>query len=327
MSCSSESDDSDKSSLDETGDDEDEKDAGNGDGDVEEDPTNSETYTHVDKPLKAGQQLEGECPDGFVPQEGDNQGFMSDGQERRFDVVLPSDLSSPRPVFLVMTGTVEPELFFRDTDSQLDKLPEKGWITVTPYRLQLEDGRRWPTWYDGVDPPSMDEGPDIRFIISMVKCMATVWPIDAGKIYLGGISSGGSITNRALAFASDFFAGGIVGSGNWYDGAAAPATPIPMDYTVAMIIWGGELDQWPMEDPLSIYDKETKMAADYFSAQEKVITISCTHQLGHQWNRDWTPWMTETLLNTPKQTDPSDFVLEQPTPEGMTCVLGPYQDH
>jgi hypothetical protein len=39
---------------------------------------------------------------------------------------------------------------------------------------------------------------------------------DPTRLYLGGISAGGTMTNRALAFDSDFWAGGMPISGEWY---------------------------------------------------------------------------------------------------------------
>ena len=278
-------------------------------------------------PLVTGEALEGECPDGYNPRRGQNTNFMVDGVGRQFEVVLPSDTSTPRPVFLSMTGTVESEQYFAYSDLQIEQIVARDWIVLIPYRLEQDDGRWWPPWYDGVSPPSNDEGTDIRFFISAVKCAATKWSIDAGRIYMGGVSAGGTITNRALTFASDFFAGGIIGSGNWYEGGAIPATPIPMDHVTVINVWGGPTDQWPSQDPLAIYDIETRQAAKYYASMEKVTSLACTHGRGHIWPRWWNQWMIETLEGAPKGTDPATYTISQPSPGGMTCVLGEYQDH
>ena len=54
-----------------------------------------------------------------------------------------------------------------------------------------------------------DEGSDSTFLIAAVKCAAKSFPVDAKRVYLGGISSGGTMTSRALTFRSDFWAGGL----------------------------------------------------------------------------------------------------------------------
>ena len=183
--------------------------------------------------------LEGSCPADFEPQSGENRGFPSDGVERWFHVLLPDDVTTPRPVFVSLTGTVQPELSFA-AQSGLDQLPSDGWIVAAPVRTCSQngtncaqlgtDGRLWEPWFDAPRQggPSDDEGPDVRFVESMVRCLATRWPVDAHRIYIGGISAGGSFTNRSMTFNSDFFAGGVNASGNWYLGLAAPRSPRPV---------------------------------------------------------------------------------------------------
>ena len=62
------------------------------------------------------------------------------------------------------------------------------------------------------------------FFEAMVRCVGTKFSLDAKRLYLGGISAGGTVTNRALTFNSDFWAGGMPISGEWYvsndDGSA-----------------------------------------------------------------------------------------------------------
>jgi poly(3-hydroxybutyrate) depolymerase len=281
--------------------------------------------------------LEGSCPAGFVPDAGENRGFPSGGVERVFHVLPPEGApDSPRPLFVSLTGTVQRELDFA-AQSGLDDLPRDGWIVAAPDRTCSQngtncaqfgsDGRIWEPWYDGtIAGPSDDEGPDVRFVEAMVRCIATVWPVDAERIYVGGISAGGSFTNRNLTFNSELFAGGVASSGNWYGGLAAPASPRPMGHSIAIVIWGGPSDVWPPVNPLANYDPETKQAALYYAAQPDVITVSCTGSHGHIWPTAMTPWLASTLLSFPKGADPADFALTPP-PEGFSCVLGEYTDH
>lgn len=284
--------------------------------------------------------LEGECPTGFSPQEGMNTGFLSDDTERQFHVALPADTSSPRPVFLALTGTVQPELGFTE-QSQLDQLPEKGWIVVTPWRSCSQemrncnglgttgsnDGRIWEPWYDGELERSDDPGPDARFVESAIRCIGTEWPVDADRIYVGGISAGGSFTNRLLTHRSEFYAGGIPASGNWYEGRAAPASEPEMDPSIVIVIWGGPDDKWPPPpNSFADYDPETKAASIYYAAQQDVVTLSCSGTHGHIWPTAYTEWATDTLLTHPKGTPVGDFELTMP-PAGLSCVLGEYTDH
>lgn len=280
--------------------------------------------------------LEGSCPTNFAPVAGFNDGFPSGGNDRQFHVLLPEDTTSPRPLFVSLTGTVQSELGFA-AQSELDQLPADGWIVAAPVRTCSQnqtncaqigsDGRIWEPWFDGtIAGPSDDEGPDVRFVESMVRCIAERWPVDASQIHIGGISAGGSFTNRSMTFNSGFFAGGVAASGNWYGGLAAPASPLQMDRSLVIIIWGGPNDLWPPNNPIADYDPETKQAAIYYAAQPNVVTLSCTGSHGHIWPTAMTTWLAKTLLSFPKGTDPANFDFTAP-PDGFRCVLGEYTDH
>jgi poly(3-hydroxybutyrate) depolymerase len=279
--------------------------------------------------------LAGTCPEGFEPTPGENHGFPSEGEARTFHLLLPDSTEGPRPLFVSLTGTVQGELGFAE-QSGLDQLPADGWIVVAPVRTCSQngtncaqvgsDGRIWEPWYDGTTRPSDDEGPDVRFVESVVRCVAARWPVDAQRVYVGGISAGGSFTNRSMTFNSALFAGGVVSSGNWYNGLAAPASPLRMDPSIVILIWGGPTDIWPPVNPIANYDPETRLAALYYAAQPDVVTVSCTGSHGHIWPTVMTPWLAETLLSYPKGSDPGSFELSEP-PAGFRCVLGAYTDH
>ncbi|MDG2303612.1 MAG: hypothetical protein P8R42_02980 [Candidatus Binatia bacterium] len=183
-------------------------------------------------------------------------------------------------------------------------------------------GRVWEPWYDGsIAGPSDEEGPDLRFVESMVRCVADRWSVDESQIHVGGISAGGSFTNRSMTFNSDFFAGGVASSGNWYGGLAAPADDVTMDRSLVILIWGGPTDLWPPNAPIANYDPETRDAAIYYAAQSNVVTLSCTGSHGHIWPTAMTTWLAKTLLSFPKGTNPSNFEYTTP-PDGFSCVLG-----
>jgi poly(3-hydroxybutyrate) depolymerase len=260
---------------------------------------------------------------------------LAGGAERIFHALVPTDTSTPRPVFVSLTGTEQEELAFAE-QSALAELPDSGWIVLAPVRNCSQartncattgsDGRVWEPWYDGVFPPNDEEGPDVRFVDAMVRCAAVEWPVDAKRVYVGGISAGGSFTNRNLTFNSELFAGGVPSSGNWYGGGAAPASAVTLEPMIAIVIWGGPDDVWPATNPLADYDPETRLAAQYYTAQPNLVTVACSGTHGHIWPTAMTPWLAQTLLSHPKGSPASRFQLTPP-PAGFSCVLGPYTDH
>ena len=322
-----------------------------------------------------------ECPQGYQVHEGLNVDFPADGAKRAFIVNPPKGGHGPAPVWVPLTGSVEA------TNDNLNvlrsganaHLADHGFMVIGPVRECANqdpnlragvcngpghDGWNWNPWHEGRaanaqgDAFKTDEGSDSRFLIAMVKCVGTKWPLDARRLYIGGISSGGTMTNRALTFRSDFWAGGMPISGEWYvtkdDGtalsfdaaraavAAAPDVihqgrvgPYPLRSKlgpmIVITVWGGDNDMWKCAGVLcSDYRPTTQAGSVYFSSMKNVVHIACTASHGHMWPQKNTEafnlWALTTLASHPKGSSPASFKMTPP-PEGYSCKLGPFTDH
>lgn len=323
------------------------------------------------------------CPDGYEVQAGLNTDFPSDGMKRAFVVVPPDNTSGPAPVWVPLSGTVESANanLFTERSGNNARLAEHGFMVIGPVRQCADqdpdvgfaecdgpgsDGWNWKPWNDGRsagpagDKWKQDPGPDSRFFEAMVRCVGTRFPLDAERLFIGGISAGGTVTNRVLTFNSDFWAGGMPLSGEWYvsadDGsaldfqaarqavAAAPLKvyqgrigPYPLPETLApmavITVWGGDTDLYDCGPPLGLcadYRPSTQAGANYFSSIPNVVHVACSSTHGHRWpsiNRDqFNLWALETLASHPKGSDPADFELAPP-PEGYSCRVGTFTDH
>jgi poly(3-hydroxybutyrate) depolymerase len=323
------------------------------------------------------------CPDGYVPHEGLNLDFPYAGMKRAFWVYPPADAKGPAPVWVPLTGTVE------STNDNLTVarsganalMAQKGFMVIGPVRQCADqnpalkagacnglgaDGWSWRPWNEGRaggpagDRWKQDAGPDASFFKAMVECVGTKWKLDARRLFIGGISSGGTMTNRALLFDSGFWAGGLPISGEWYvtrdDGAsmsfndarafvaAQPAKifqgrvgpyPLPkrLDPLIVITVWGGDKDLWDCGPPLGLcsdYRPTTQASSNYFSAQPAVVHVACTATHGHMWpqvnTQAFNLWALTTLASHPKGSDPRSFRLTAP-PEGYKCHVGRFEDH
>ena len=321
------------------------------------------------------------CPDNYQVHAGLNTDFPSDGVMRAFIVVPPKHSAGPAPVWTALTGSVESthDNLFVERSGANAKLADHGFMVIGPVRECANqdpnlgagacngpghDGWNWNPWHEGRAPGPAgdrfknDQGPDSRFLVAMVRCVGTTWPLDARRLFIGGISSGGTMTNRALLFRSDFWAGGMPISGEWYvtrdDGSplsfdaareavkAAPDVihqgrvgPYPLasklDPMITIVVWGGDKDIWYCGTVLcSDYRPSTQAASVYYSSFKNVVEISCTLHDGHRWpqvNTDaFNLWALDTLSSFPKGSKPSQFKLTAP-PDGYSCKLGPFTDH
>ncbi len=325
--------------------------------------------------------LKGDCPDGYVVKAGLNTDFPHNGEKRAFLVYPPEGSMGPAPVFVPLTGSVESTLdnLTAARSGATSLMAKLGFLIVGPVRQCANqdpnlkagvcngpghDGWNWNPWREGRAPGLVgdrfktDEGPDSSFLIAAIKCAAKSFPVDAKRVYLGGISSGGTMTNRALTFRSDFWAGGLPISGEWYvtedkgtplsfEGgrsaiAASPAAihqgrvgPFPLksklDPMIVISVWGGQNDLWKCDGVLCAdYRPSTQAASNYFASMKNVVHVACTASHGHMWpqmnTQAFNAWALKTLASHPKGSDPGKFKLTPP-PEGYACKLGRFTDH
>jgi poly(3-hydroxybutyrate) depolymerase len=324
-----------------------------------------------------------ECPDGFAPKAGLNTNFPHEGMMRAFVVTPAKGAAGQAPVWVPLTGTVE------STNANLTVprsganalMAAQGFTVIGPVRQCAgqdpnvgrgpcdgpgSDGWNWKPWNDGRagnaagEQWKNDAGPDSRFFEAMVRCVGTVFPLDAKRLYVGGISAGGTVTNRALTFNSDFWAGGMPISGEWYvsndDGSplsfgdARQAVisnplkvhqgrigPYPLPKSVSPMIvitvWGGEKDLWDCGPPLGLcadYRPSTQAGANYFASMPNVLHVACSSTHGHMWpqinTQAFNAWALATMASHPKGSDPEAFRLTAP-PDGYSCRIGTYTDH
>jgi poly(3-hydroxybutyrate) depolymerase len=325
-----------------------------------------------------GELLEGSCPADYKVEPGLNTDFPSAGLMRAFYLVPPSDTTTPMPVWVPLTGTQESTQqnmeVLRSGNNQA--LAEYGYMVLGPVRICANQdptltsagcsGNGPPPymyipWRDGAamnvantEPVYKEEGPDSVFFEEMIRCVAASYPILKNKLYVGGISAGGSMTHRALSFNSDFWAGGVPISGEWRtsteDGRAISGTqaesqmtaepmgifpgrtspwPLPeLDGMVVVTIRGGDNDTWPG----TAYKPDAQASSNFYASQAKVVSVVCMGNWGHQWPKDmsnpeWTNefnrWVVDLMASHPKGTPPSEFKLtEPPTGAGFSCMLG-----
>jgi len=339
--------------------------------------------TSAGAPPEQAAATEWSCPDGFTPKEGLNTNFPSDGMMRAFVVIPAKNATGPSPVWVPLSGTVE------SANANLNVprsganalMANEGFTVIGPVRQCANqdpnigfkecdgvgsNGWNWKPWNDGraanADGEKWkgDAGPDSRFFEAMVRCVGTKFPLDARRLFIGGISAGGTVTNRVLTFNSAFWSGGMPISGEWYvsnddgsalsfnDARAAVAAnptkiwqgrigpyPLParLSSLVVITVWGGEKDLWDCGPPLGLcsdYRPSTQAGANYFASMPNVVHVACSSTHGHMWpqinTQAFNTWALKTMASHPKGSDPKTFKLAPP-PEGYSCKLGTYTDH
>jgi hypothetical protein len=55
--------------------------------------------------------------------------------------------------------------------------------------MELEPVERGPAFGAAGEPWKTDEGPDSKFFEAIIKCVATKWPVDQRRLFVGGDAS------------------------------------------------------------------------------------------------------------------------------------------
>jgi len=127
-----------------------------------------------------------ECPDDYQVQPGLNMNFPHKGMMRAFVVNLPDDTSTPRPVFVPLTGSVESTTanLTAPNSGATASYTSQGFVVLGPVRACANqdpglaggvcngpgmNGWNWNPWFEGRAPVPAgdawknDEGPDSSF--------------------------------------------------------------------------------------------------------------------------------------------------------------------
>lgn len=146
-----------------------------------------------------------------------------DGRERRYLVHVPPNLSGePRPLLLLLHGaggTAETIERGVGVSALADR---EGFIVVFPEAVD----RFWRIKV-GADQ-AID---DLGYIRRVVEDVSARLPVDAARVYVGGVSNGAAMTTRLACEASDVFAAVAIVSGTsrpGFEEKCKPRRPVPM---------------------------------------------------------------------------------------------------
>jgi poly(3-hydroxybutyrate) depolymerase len=266
------------------------------------------------------------CPVGFTEElkAGRNTGFQSGGQARSFEVLLPPKyFSGPRPLLMAFHGTGLSGAG-AVADYRLQEWADQGFIVVAPD--SNGNGSLWPVW-DMQHMPGTPETPnaDLALFDDLIQCVAAHHSVDEKRIYAGGQSAGGTMTNFLLGRRSKVLAGGVPASSTFDLTQPTPVTPI--DPVTVIVTWGGDNDRYSggagnYALSNAEYAEQASLAAQYWERQPGVNQITCKGKdLGHIWLWALNRWMIDVLLAHPKgyATDASWVMPGVPSSVPVAC--------
>jgi predicted esterase len=266
------------------------------------------------------------CPVGFQMGigAGHHVAFMSGGQSRSFDILLPpAKFTGPRPLLFSFHGTGLTGAG-GITDYGLKDWADAGFIIVAPD--SNGNGWLWPVWDSFTSPTKPPPAnADLALFDDLLQCVAANQNVDAKRVYVAGQSAGGAMSNFVLGRRSTILAGGVPESGPF--DLTQPDPPDPIDPMMVVVTWGGDNDMYSGSTAgVAIanigYAEQASIASQYWESRPGNHQIYCRgNNLGHVWIPGINPWLREVLLAHPKGAANAPGWTMPPVPSGApaTC--------
>ena len=247
-----------------------------------------------------------ECP---VIMAGSNTEFRSGGEDRAFELVLPSDYDAAEsyPLVFVFHGFGGTSLDYVDGDGMLREYADsEGLIVVSPQGLgSAGGGARWNT------STASEFNVDVTLFDDLVKCVSEQYSVDMDRIHSTGMSFGGLMTGTLIATRGDVLASAAPFSGGvtleYEDTGSTP--PV-------LITWGGEDDFGSSTDFHALAGDMITLLGD-----KGHFRVQCDHGMMHEFSTDFWPWGLQFMLDHPKGADTAAYESALPDVFPDYCTL------
>jgi polyhydroxybutyrate depolymerase len=174
-----------------------------------------------DSPYQEGGSSDSGQPDSTNQTEGSEDGqvqrisFDLDGNTRSYEMYVPARYtgSSPVPLILDFHGIYSSAKTERQTSGFQTKADAEGFIVVYPEGISGPGGQSWNAdttdqqWYSWANLVQVD---DVAFAVKVADDVKSKLNIDAGRVYVTGLSQGGAMALLCAHDRGDIFAAAAV---------------------------------------------------------------------------------------------------------------------
>ena len=182
---------------------------------------------------------------------------------RNYRIVIPHTLPQPAPIVFAFHGTGDSTESMANY-SQLDQLASRnGFIVVYP---AAKNGM-WATI--DVSPDTLNTNPDVRFFDRLLDHLAGRYNIDRDRVYVVGMSNGGTFAQLLANARSNKIAAVVSHSG------AKPAGLPPADRSFPIMLLVGTDDS---------ASSAIQSDADQYRTSGHVVNFVSVPKLAHEWS-------------------------------------------
>jgi predicted esterase len=223
-----------------------------------------------------------DCPDLAA---GRVSEFVSGGEAREFELILPSDYDSTKtyPLVLGWHGITR-DIEQLTEEHQIGIMADQSQVILAiPQAQSLGGAIAW----DPYSAPATNG--DLVLFDDIVTCVTEQYSVDTDRIHSLGFSNGGMLAGMLLALRPDVLASVTMMSGGLGQDFTDGARPTP-----TMVVWGGEEDSGSGTD-FNILANEAVTTL----GERGHPLVACNHELGHVIDVEWWPWVFAFFADHP----------------------------
>ncbi|MFD1563210.1 alpha/beta hydrolase family esterase [Haloarchaeobius amylolyticus] len=138
-----------------------------------------------------------------------------DGRSYRLYVPPDYDPTEPIPLVVLLHGCRQTPAAFAAETGMNDIAADEMFLVAYPKQSILENPLRCWNWYDDTDA-TRGNG-ELAWLAALTHAVRDEFAVDEDRVYVGGLSAGGSMAARAIVEYPDLFAAAGVHSGAAYD--------------------------------------------------------------------------------------------------------------
>jgi predicted esterase len=235
--------------------------------------------------------------------EGTNEGFMSGGEARTFELRLPANPEGAPVVFgwHWLGGNARQAIRYLELESLVE---EQGAIVIAP------DSCCSDYEWEFISQP--EGNVDLALFDDALACLADQFAVDTRRVYATGMSAGGLWTSYLTVHRSQNLAATAIFSGGTTGVIAYTA---PQDDIPVLALWGGPSDTY---GPLSFETTTLGMTEDLVA--DGHFVVACDHDGGHTIPADPSSFFLPFFADHEKGQSPEPWAAG--LPEGYPSICG-----
>ena len=179
----------------------------------------------AERAVRAGDERAGSEPGSAA---GEFLGSDHDGRSYRLYVPPGYDADEPVPLLVFLHGCRQTPAAFAAETGMNEVAADETFLVAYPKQSRFGNPLRCWNWYD--DTEATRGSGELAWLADLTRSVTAEFAVDEDRVYVAGLSAGGSMAARAIVEYADLFAAAGVHSGPAYDAVGSAFSALSQMY-------------------------------------------------------------------------------------------------